>query len=659
MGVIHPHKLRATIPGRTTPRRQWARQTFVFLLPTFGFASACSSGEPASPSGAGSTGTATSAGAVTAGGAEASTTSGASATATSSTVGSSTSTDGTTTGSGGAASTTTTAAGGTSTSGGGNTGTGTMSSTGTTVTTTGAAGTGGSAGTGACEEGYPGAHFVDSVSGDDGADGQSPTTAWKTLERANSESLGPGDSLCFRADGSWTGQLAPMGSGSEEAPIIIDQYGTGALPKISGGSNDLQALLLVNQQYIEIRHLELTNDHGGPGDYRGVSVRGKDAGVLNHIVIKDSFIHDVTGQVNWIGGDSADNDPPWVTFKTGWDASKRTGGIVFEIESSEGVKTWFNDVVVENNVIQDTSFGGIIFKQLEGNVGWGVRSSRNDSTFTPHTNIVIRGNYLSQSNTPYGCNTIYLTGSQNAVIERNVTKDSGTSAIEAYNSDNVLIQYNETYGTVRKAGGADHNGIDADRATTNTIIQYNYIHDNGDGILLAQFAFGDSKVRYNIIVNSSRYGINLHSDSASTNETYNNIFYAEGLNSASLINTSGNGEHLNSPYTVSNNILMTTRSGDAVATGSGVTYANNLYSGLPPAAGDSGAKTGDPLFVDVSTRGSGAANGPAFDTLDGFKLQANSPAINAGTSITGNGGADFWGTPLYVGAPDIGPYEAP
>ena len=39
-----------------------------------------------------------------------------------------------------------------------------------------------------------------------------------------------------------------------------------------------------------------------------------------------------------------------MTFQTGWDDSKRTGGIVVEIESSNGTKTWFNDVVIENNV---------------------------------------------------------------------------------------------------------------------------------------------------------------------------------------------------------------------------------------------------------------------------------------------------------------------
>ena len=274
----------------------------------------------------------------------------------------------------------------------------------------------------------------------------------------------------------------------------------------------LDTVLLLNQSYWEINNLEVTNNQTTPGDYRAVAVRGRDAGVLHHIAIRSCFVHDVTGVVNWIGGSTADNIPPWVTFQTGWDDSKRTGGIVVEVQSANGTPTWFDDVTIENNTVQDTSFGGIIFKQFDGGFGWGIRNSPNDTHFMPHTNIVIRGNYLSQTNTIYGCNTIYVTGSRGVLIERNVSQNAGTSAIEVYNSDNFTVQYNETFGTVRKANGADFNGIDADRATTKAVIQYNYIHDNGDGILLAQFAFGDSIIRYNLIINNSRYSINLHSD---------------------------------------------------------------------------------------------------------------------------------------------------
>ena len=502
-----------------------------------------------------------------------------------------------------------------------------------------------------------GVFYVDPTLGLDTNDGSTPALAWQSLTKVNATTLQPGGALCFKSGGTWTGQLAPRGAGSTAAPITIDQYGTGNKPSISAGTSDLQALLLFNVQYIEVNNLELSNKKSGPGDYRGISVRGSDVGAVNHVTIRNCFVHDVTGAVNWIGGDVADNQAPWVTFQTGWDASKRTGGIVVEVESKNGTKTWFNDVLIENNVVQDTSFGGIVFKQLDGGYGWGVRSSATDAKFAPHTNIVVRGNYISQTNTSYGCNAIYLTGAQHVVVERNVTKDAGTSAIEIYNADDVKVQYNETFGTVKKAGGADYNGIDADRATTKTIIQYNYVHNNGDGILLCQIAFGNAIVRYNILVNNSRNGINLHSDSSATDEIYNNLFFIDGINSGNLTATSGGTAELAATYALSNNIFHSTRSAASVVTGGGVSYANNLFDGV--AAVGTAAQTGAAVFVNSAVRPSGDQSGPALSALAGLKVSAGSPAINHGVSIANNGGVDFWGDTLYTGTPDIGPYEAP
>jgi len=527
-------------------------------------------------------------------------------------------------------------------------------------------GAGGGAGTGGatasrCNAATPaaGTYFVDATAGRDTNDGATPATAWQTLTKVNGTTYQPGNAICFKAGSSWTGAFAPKGSGSAAAPIVVDQFGTGAKPRIAAGASDLQPLLLQSVQYWEVNNLELTNTKSAPGDYRGISVRGRDTGVLNHIYIRNCFVHDVTGVVNWIGGDTADDNPPWVKFQTGWDASKRTGGIVVEVESANGTKTWFNDVIIENNVVQDVSFGGIVFKQLDGGYGWGVRASKTDSKFAPHTNVVIRGNYVSQTNTQYGCNAFYITGVQHAVIERNVSKDAGTSAIEIYNADDVRIQYNETMGTKQKAGGADSNGIDTDRATTGAIVQYNYVHDNGDGILVCQFAFGDSIIRYNVLVNNTRHNINLHSDSSATNQTYNNLILIDGINSGNLIATSGTAsETLAAAYTIRNNILRSSRSAAMVVTGGGVTYSNNLFSGVT--AVGSAPQSADPMFVNVAMRPSGGMSGPATPTqLAGLQVRAGSAAIDNGVSISGNGGVDFWGGTLYVRTADIGPYEAP
>ena len=525
----------------------------------------------------------------------------------------------------------------------------------------GGSGTGGAGGapTNACNGATSGAYYLDSTAGSDSNDGMSPATAWKTLTKINGVTLQPGNKLCLKAGGSWTGQLAPKGSGTSAAPIVIDQYGSGAKPLLAAGSSDADTVYLLNQQYWEINDLEVTNKKTSVGDYRGISINGQNGGTLNHIYVRNCFVHDVTGEVLWIGGSTADN-APGITFQAGWDASKRTGGIVFDVQAGTGtaVKTKFNDVLVEDNVVQDCSFGGIIFKQLDGSVHWGTRGSATSTTWTPHTNVVVRGNYLSQLNTSFGCNTIYMTNVQGGLIEQNVTNGAGTSAIELYYTDSITVQHNETFGTKVKAGGADSNGMDTDNSTTKTVIQYNYFHDNGDGILLCQLNFGDSVVRYNIIQNNSRYQIYLHSDAAASSAIYNNTIYNDKTNSGVAY---GYGTSLNASYNLENNIFYAASGNGVLTTSSTITYQNNLYFGstIQVPAGDTHPLKADPKLVSPGTGSNGSAAGPAFSSLGGYKLSAGSPALNAGINIANNGGTDFWGTTLYVGAADVGAYEAP
>ena len=523
----------------------------------------------------------------------------------------------------------------------------------------GTAGAGGTASaSNGCTETSVG-YFVDSSAGNDSSAGKTPATAWKSLDKANAVTLKPGDHLCLRAGSSWTGKLAPQGSGSSAAPVVIDKYGAGDRPRISAGANDKDAVSLVNFAYVELNNLEVTNKKSALGDYRGVSVVGRDAGTLNHLQIRGCFVHDVTGEVNWIGGDVADN-ATGVTFQTGWDASKRTGGIVVEVASTaaQPVKTIFNDVLIENNVIQNTSFGGIVFKQLDGTVHWGVRDAATDAQFSPHTNVIVRNNFIDQADTQYGCNGVYMTGVQTGLIEGNVVAHAGTSAIEVYYTDAVTIQKNETFGTVKKAGGADSNGIDTDKGTTKSIIQYNYIHDNGDGILLCQFSFGDSVIRYNILQNNSRYQLYLHSDSKAKAAIYNNTFYGDKYAAALAY---GYGDSLAAAYVLTNNIFVSTKASPTLTTGGGIVYQKNLYFGanVSAPAGDSGAIKADPKLMAPGQGTNGSAAGPAFASLGGYKLQAGSPALNAGSVMADNGGKDFFGTALPASAPDMGAAEMP
>ncbi|MFC4006042.1 hypothetical protein ACFOY2_02330 [Nonomuraea purpurea] len=120
----------------------------------------------------------------------------------------------------------------------------------------------------------------------------------------------------------------------------------------------------------------------------------------------------------------------------------------------------------------------------------------------------------------------------------------------------MTFQFNEVYETQQKAGGADSNGIDPDKGTTRQVVQYNFIHGNGDGVLLCQFAFGDAVVRNNVIAGNSRYQIYLHSDPAAAAKIYNNTIY----NDKSEYLVYGYGKYLDARYDLTNHVLYSRRS---------------------------------------------------------------------------------------------------
>src|SRR5690606_12893558 len=73
-------------------------------------------------------------------------------------------------------------------------------------------------------------YYVDSFSGNDRNDGRCPDQAWKTLNKINVTTFGPGDRILFRRGGIWFGKLKPGGNGLIGASIVINAYGKGPRP---------------------------------------------------------------------------------------------------------------------------------------------------------------------------------------------------------------------------------------------------------------------------------------------------------------------------------------------------------------------------------------------------------------------------------------------
>jgi hypothetical protein len=167
------------------------------------------------------------------------------------------------------------------------------------------------------------------------------------------------------------------------------------------------------------------------------------------------------------------------------------------------------------------------------------------------------------------------------------------------------------------------------------------------------YSYGSSSVSNNIVRNSQIYGngyAGITVNTGSDNQVYNNLFYNNaggielGLNGPAInfqaynntiYNNAGQGIQLgayNQGAKVQNNIVYQNSGGDIVDSSStGTTLRNNL--------------TTNPKFIDAST--------------NNFHLQATSPAINAGITLSA-AQTDLDGIARPQGALyDIGAYEYP
>ncbi|GAB3601524.1 carboxypeptidase regulatory-like domain-containing protein [Microbacterium tumbae] len=583
-------------------------------------------------------------------------------------------------------------------------------------------------------------YFVDSEGGDDASDGSSPAEAWRTFANVNGTVFEPGDRILLKAGGSWSAQgtgvaveaydyttwsggrgadvvgpdatalLAPRGSGTAGAPIVLSSYGDGAAPELNGRGVVNDVLQLSDQEHWDISNLEISNETPGfdpadfepardlgqlpgdenpaTGDLRGIHVQAENAGTLRGYDIHDVFIRDVSGYT-------------WSVSGAGLDRSKRTGGILFEgLKGDAETASQFEDVRVRDNYIANTSFANLVFKQFAGMgtsryqdlaPGWGDRAAARaatDGTITedpdwrPHTGIEISGNYLTNRDTEYGWDAMYLTSVRGATVEGNFIDGAGVSGIEMYYADDIVVQDNEVAELEGRTGAADSNGIDPDRGTSNILIQGNYVHESGEGILLCGFGFGTAVVRYNVIQDIDRNYINPHGDSG-VNVVHNNLMVNTVRpirnNTVGFFESSGSAASYltaKNPHHVLNNVFLNARedvAGAAFRTEfPGVRFEGNAYHGpgvVAPAADASAIEADPQLAGDVSDDIRNALIGSSSSPLIGAGSPVDLAEIVPGFDAAGDGEAsasavvaDFFGvaptTPPDVGAtsyiPDAG-----
>ena len=568
-------------------------------------------------------------------------------------------------------------------------------------------------------------YYVDSKSGSDSNDGTSESKAFKTLDKVNDLDLEPGDTVLLKKGSVFEDQALKFtkeDSGTAEAPVKISTYGNGDRPQINTNGHGKweqnygvaldnrnhkwhgtvsSSILIMDTEYIEIEGLELTNDRASATDTEkdktyndayamdrtGVAGVAKDNGTVDHIVLNDLYIHDVTGNV--------------------YNKHMANGGIYFIVEKPTNEATTgiarYNDVQIKNCYLDTVNRWGIAvgYTYKHGQFNNAALSDEVMSTYGS-SNVVIENNYLNHVGGD-AITTMYLDRalvqynvSENAAEQINYTDfsqqqprldangndtgnklDVGNGRVAAgiwpWKCKDTVFQYNECFATLNAAhGNGDGQPWDADYGD-GTNYQYNYSHGNtASTIMFCGPESINNTFRYNISQNEDMGPLDPAGNTGNC-QVYNNTFYIKaGLNTI-WHRSHGNG----GPVTAENNIFYFAGSTPATVSNwnpsNNKVFDNNLYynvSNYPTDANAVKVSAGTAVLVDAGSGPVAAAEDKqarlhedptATTVFDGYKLAANSPAINAGKVIVDRNGYsidhDFFGHAITA-VPEIGAAES-
>jgi len=293
-------------------------------------------------------------------------------------------------------------------------------------------------------------YHVDALHGDDRNDGLSAQRSWKSLARLRDFALKPGDAVLLAAGSVWREPLVIRRSGARGAPIVFSRNGEGPRPRIDAGGIAENAIEIVNAEFVSVSGLEVTNSATVPAIRRGVLIAAEDMGVARGISVSDLYIHDISGS----------------------NTRKDNGGIIFRATSTR-VPSRFEGLTIERNILWHVDRSGIA----------GISDQFSRARWFPSRFVVIRDNYLED----IGGDGIVPRGTDGALVEHNIVRHASGRAggynagIWQWSTDNTLIQLNEAAFT---HGVFDGQGFDSDFNSRDTVLQYNYSHDNEGGFLL-------------------------------------------------------------------------------------------------------------------------------------------------------------------------------
>jgi hypothetical protein len=534
-----------------------------------------------------------------------------------------------------------------------------------------------------CQQSLTATYYI-SPSGNDSHSSTSAQTAWLTIDKVNATDLNPGDKVLFEGGHDYPGNLllTAEDAGTPTQPVVIGSYGSGrATIKAGNGSGVtvrnaggvvIQNLIVIGDDYTTNvgSGIKIVNELPNNQKLEYIRVQSVEAaGFGRKKYSAPEGYPTPEGCGIFMGGNASDKS------KSGYKNVRITNCVTYKNEYF-GIYTsgyWQND---PNTYANSNVYVGYCKlydnpgdpNNFEHHSGSGILMEDVDGGFIE---------YCEAYNNGYAC----------------PSRSGGPGAIWAAVANNVVIQHCESHHN-QTDGLSDGGGFGFDGGTTNSILQYNYSHDNdGAGYLICSYnaphTFNNNIVRYNISVNDGQKnnykGILLATGSPKEGPIHNTKIYGNtiysSISSAIFFGRKGiyNTKAFNNLFITANNQKLVQGNPDRTM----ATFAGNVYWAVDGAFDFAGYKSldewqkatgqemlnGKPvgLVVNPKLMGMGKSvtigDPTKLHTLTAYRLQKNSPLIDAGLDLRflfgiDPGNRDFYGTSIPQGKGyDIGAHE--
>jgi parallel beta-helix repeat protein len=383
-------------------------------------------------------------------------------------------------------------------------------------------------------------YYVDSVNGNDSNSGTSSSSPWRTIAKVNSSNFAAGDHILFKRGDSWRESLSLSSSGEAGNPIVIEAYGTGEAPIISGAD-------LVGQASWTLCWSCQSNV------WRATVSRQPNIVAFNGALgTPKSSIAALMGAGEWYW--SSDVLYVWCSMNPG------------SYYTNPGVEVGSRALVVNLSSRSYITLQNLVLHNANGLPTSGIVYAHTQNGIPPH-DLILKSLALSNS-AGHGvhledCNNCVVQGSTISAVQSDGICLVSLNTAHPITSSSVIgntvtKSHHDGIATYGCAIGGDCQGIAFPTGTflSGIVISGNTVHDSGEGIYL-QWTNHSSVISNRVYnntdtINSAAEGGGIELEAASNNTIQKNLVYANRGNGIELSNDSGAGTTLTG---ASNNVI--------------------------------------------------------------------------------------------------------